>query len=129
MFKEFKKFIMRSNVLDLAIAVIIGSAFGKIVDSLVNNIIMPVIGLLMGGVNFSGLSFTFNSAVIKWGIFIQTVLDFLVIAFVIFLIVKIANRLKKTPPPADPTTKECPHCLSVIPLKASRCAHCTSEIK
>lgn len=129
MLKEFKEFVMRGNVLDLAIAVIIGGAFGKIVASLVNDILMPLIGLLMGGVNFSELSVTVGAAQVKWGLFLQTVIDFLVIAFVIFLIVKAANSMKKAPPPADPTTKECPHCFTSIPIKATRCPHCTSELK
>jgi large conductance mechanosensitive channel len=132
MLKEFKDFVMRGNVLDLAVAVIIGGAFGKIVGALVNDIIMPLIGLVMGGVNFSELSFTVGEAVVKWGAFVQTVLDFLVIAFVIFLIVKAANNMKKAPAPAapaEPTTKECPHCFSTISIKATRCPNCTSEIK
>lgn len=129
MFKEFKEFIMRGNVLDLAIAVIIGGAFGKIVGSLVNDILMPVIGLIMGGVNFSELAITVGATVIKWGAFAQTIIDFLIIAFVIFLIVKAANKLKKAPVPAVPTTKECPHCFSAIALKATRCPQCTSELK
>ena len=132
MLKEFKDFVVRGNVLDLAVAVIIGGAFGKIVGSLVNDIIMPLIGVVMGGVNFAELSFTVGSAIVKWGAFVQTIVDFLLVAFVIFLVVKAVNAAKKTPPPAapaEPTTKECPHCLSVIPIKATRCAHCTSELK
>jgi len=129
MLKEFKAFVMRGNVLDLAIAVIIGGAFGKIVTSLVNDILMPVIGLIMGGLNFSELAITVGAAVIKWGNFVQTILDFLIVALVIFLIVKVANSLKKAPAPADPTTKECPHCFSTIAIKATRCPNCTSELK
>jgi len=132
MLKEFKDFVMRGNVLDLAVAVIIGGAFGKIVGSMVNDIIMPLIGLMMGGVNFSELSITVGEAVVKWGAFAQTVLDFLVIAFVIFLIVRAANNMKKAPAPAapaEPTTKECPHCFSTISIKATRCPNCTSEVK
>ena len=131
MLKEFKEFVMRGNVLDLAVAVIIGGAFGKIVASLVNDIIMPLIGLLMGGVNFSDLAITVGDAVIKWGAFVQTVIDFLVIAFAIFLIVKVANNMKKAPAPAapvEPTTKECPYCLTTIAIKATRCPNCTSEL-
>jgi len=128
MLKEFKEFVMRGNVLDMAVGVIIGGAFGKIVGSLVNDILMPLVGLLMGGVNFSELSVTVGSATIMWGLFLQTVVDFLIIAFVIFLIVKSANKMKKAPPPADPTTKECPHCFTTIPIKATRCPHCTSEL-
>ena len=119
---------MRGNVLDMAVGVIIGGAFGKIVGSLVNDILMPLVGLLMGGVNFSELSVTVGNATIMWGLFLQTVVDFLIIAFVIFLIVKSANNMKKAPPPADPTTKECPHCISAISIKATRCPNCTSEI-
>ena len=132
MLKEFKEFVMRGNVLDLAVAVIIGGAFGKIVGSLVNDILMPLIGLVMGGINFSEKSLTVGAAVVKWGVFIQSVIDFLVVAFVIFLVVKAANSMKKTPPPtpaAAPTTKECPHCFSTISIKATRCPNCTSELK
>ncbi|HNN14654.1 MAG TPA: large-conductance mechanosensitive channel protein MscL [Anaerolineales bacterium] len=132
MLKEFKEFVMRGNVLDMAVGVIIGGAFGKIVGSLVNDILMPLVGLLMGGVNFSELSVTVGSATIMWGLFIQTVVDFLIIAFVIFLIVKSANSMKKSPAPAPaaaPTTKECPHCFSTISIKATRCPNCTSELK
>ncbi|HMZ06067.1 MAG TPA: large conductance mechanosensitive channel protein MscL [Anaerolineales bacterium] len=129
MLKEFKEFVMRGNVLDMAVGVIIGGAFGKIVGSLVNDILMPLVGLLMGGVNFSELSVTVGSATIMWGLFLQTVVDFLIIAFVIFLIVKAANNMKKAPAPADPTTKECPHCISTISIKATRCPNCTSELK
>ena len=132
MLKEFKEFVMRGNVLDLAVAVIIGGAFGKIVGSLVNNILMPLVGLAMGGVNFSEQAFTVGAAVVKWGMFVQTVIDFLVVAFVIFMVVKAANSMKKTPPPAPvaaPTTKECPHCFTTISIKATRCPNCTSEIK
>jgi large conductance mechanosensitive channel len=128
MLKEFRDFAMRGNVLDLAIAVIIGGAFGKIITSLVNDILMPLIGLLMGGVNFSELSFQVGNAVIKWGAFIQSVVDFLIVAFVIFLIVRTMNRFKKPAPAAAPTTKECPRCFTSIPLKATRCPNCTSEL-
>lgn len=129
MIKEFRSFVMRGNVLDLAIAVIIGGAFGKIIASLVNDMLMPVIGLVMGGINFSELSITVGAAVIKWGAFVQTILDFLIVASVIFLIVKTANKMKKAPPPADPITKECPHCFTTISIKATRCPNCTSELK
>jgi large conductance mechanosensitive channel len=129
MIKEFRNFVLRGNVLDLAVAVIIGGAFGKIVGSLVNDIISPLIGLVMGGVNFSELAFTVGAAVIKWGAFVQTILDFLIIAFVIFLIVKAANKMKKPEPVAEPVIKECPHCFSIISIKATRCPNCTSELK
>lgn len=128
MLKEFKAFAMRGNVLDLAIAVIIGGAFGKIVASLVGDIIMPLVGLLLGGVNFSELSFQVGDAAVKWGAFIQTIIDFLIIAWIIFLIVKGANKLRQEPPPAEPTTKQCPYCFSVIHIKATRCPECTSEL-
>jgi large conductance mechanosensitive channel len=131
MLKEFRDFALRGNVLDLAVGVIIAGAFGKIVGSLVNDVIMPVIGVLIGGISFADLSFTFGSAAIKYGAFIQTIVDFVLIAFVIFLIVKGANSLKKpaeAPAPAAPTTKDCPHCFTAIPLKATRCPHCTSQL-
>ena len=129
MLKEFKEFIMRGNVLDLAIAVIIGGAFGKIVSSLVNDILMPLIGALFGGGQFSEISSAVNGVDIFWGLFVQAIVDFLIVAFVIFLIIKAANSFKKTPPPADPTTKECPHCFTTISIKATRCPNCTSELK
>ena len=132
MLKEFKAFVMRGNVLDLAVAVIIGAAFGKIVTSLVNDIIMPLIGLIIGGIDFSGLAFTVGSAKVTYGNFVNNIIDFLVIAFVIFLIVKAANSVKKAPgpaTPAEPITKECPHCFSTISIKATRCPNCTSELK
>ena len=128
MLKEFKEFAMRGNVLDLAIAVIIGGAFGKIITSLVNDILMPVIGLVMGGVNFSDLSVTVGAAVIKYGAFIQSIVDFIIVAFVIFLIVRTMNRMKKPEPAAAPSTKECPHCFTAIPIKATRCPNCTSQL-
>lgn len=129
MFKEFKEFVMRGNVLDLAVGVIIGGAFGKIVGSLVNDILMPLIGALLGGINFSEQKAQIGNAVITWGVFVQSIIDFLIVAFVIFLIIKAANSMKKAPAPADPTTKECPRCFTAIPIKATRCPHCTSELK
>lgn len=132
MLKEFKEFVMRGNVLDLAVGVIIGGAFGKIVGSLVNDILMPLVGSIMGGVNFSEQVSMVNGVELHWGLFVQTVIDFLIIAFVIFMIVKAANAAKKTPAPApaaEPTTKECPHCFSTISIKATRCPNCTSELK
>ncbi len=131
MLKEFKDFALRGNVLDLAVGVIIGGAFGKIVGSLVADILMPLIGLLLGGINFAEQAITVGAAVVKWGVFVQSIIDFVVIAFVIFLIVKAANAAKKpaeAPAPAAPTTKECPHCISQIPLKATRCPNCTSQL-
>jgi len=140
MLKEFKDFIMRGNVLDLAVAVIIGAAFGAIVNSMVTDVIMPPIGLVLGKVDFKDLFITLNgqsyaslaeakqkaAPVVAYGQFLNTVINFLVIAFVIFLIVKQANRLKK-PAPA-PSTKECPYCAGVIPVRASRCPQCTSQL-
>lgn len=128
MWKDFKEFALRGNVIDLAVGVIIGAAFGKIVTSLVNDIIMPVVGLFMGGVNFSGLAYQFGNAVIKWGSFVQSVVDFLIIAIIVFLIVRAINRKKKEEPAPTPTTKECPRCFTNIPLKAVRCPNCTSEL-
>jgi large conductance mechanosensitive channel len=131
MLKEFKDFVMRGNVLDLAVAVIIGGAFGKIVASLVNDILMPLIGVLLKGVDFSTLAWTVGGASVNYGLFIQAIVDFLIVAFVIFLIVKSANSMKKPAPaaaPATPTTKECPHCYSTIHIKATRCPNCTSEL-
>ncbi len=132
MLKEFKEFVMRGNVLDLAVGVIIGGAFGKIVSSLVNDILMPLVGSVLGGVNFSEQFSMVNGVELHWGLFIQTVIDFLIIAFVIFTIIKAANAAKKKPAPApvaEPTTKECPHCFSTISIKATRCPNCTSELK
>ncbi len=129
MLKEFRAFVMRGNVLDLAVGVIIGGAFGKIVTSLVGDILTPIIGLVMGGVDFSGLTFTVGKAQITYGIFINNIIDFLIIAFVIFMIIKAANAAKKPSPAAEPVTKECPYCFSTIPIKATRCPNCTSEIK
>ncbi len=128
MLKEFKEFAIRGNVMDLAVAVIIGGAFGKIVTSLVNDMLMPLIGLLLGGINFSDLAITVGGAVVKWGVFVQSIIDFVIIAFVIFLLVRAMNRLKKQEP-TTPTTKECQYCFTTIPLKATRCPNCTSELK
>lgn len=131
MLKEFKEFVMRGNVLDLAVAVIIGGAFGKIVGSLVNDVLMPLIGLVMGRVNFSELAWTVGEASVRWGAFVQTIIDFLIVAFVIFLIVKTANKMKKpapAPEPGAPTTKECPRCFSTIHIHATRCPHCTTDL-
>ncbi len=145
MLKEFKAFIMRGNVLDLAVAVIVGAAFNKIVSSLVNDVLMPPLGLVVGKVDFSNLYLNLSSAsfaslseaqhagapLIRYGLFINVAIDFLIVAFAIFLVVRLANRLqqRQAPAPAAPTIKECPYCLSVIPIKATRCAHCTSELE
>lgn len=143
MFSEFKKFIMRGNVLDLAIGVIIGASFGKIVTSLVTDVLMPVIGLVLGKVDFSNLFINLDPAkpvetlaaakaakvpVLAYGVFLNTVIEFLIIAFVIFLIVKAANKLQKPAPAAAPTTKPCPECTTEIPLAAKRCPACTAVI-
>ena len=142
MLKEFKEFAMRGNVMDLAIGVIIGGAFGKITTSLVNDIIMPPIGLLLGKVDFSNLFLNLSggtyasladaqkagAATLNYGLFINNVINFLIIALVIFLIVKQINRLQKPQPSTAPSTKECPFCLSTIPIKATRCPHCTSQL-
>ena len=132
MLKEFKEFAMRGSVLDLAIGVIIGGAFGKIIGSLVNDLLMPFIGLLMGGINLSDKALQIGEASVRWGAFLQNVIDFLIIAFVVFLIVKAANRLKKEEAPAEPaapTTKACPYCYQEIPIQATRCPHCTSALE
>ena len=127
MLKEFREFALRGNVMDLAVAVIIGGAFGLIVTSLVNDILMPLIGLLMGGVDFSALAVVVGGAEVRYGAFIQSIVNFLIIAFVIFLLVRAMNRLKREEP-TTPTTKECPHCFTTIPLKAARCPNCTSQL-
>jgi len=131
MLKEFKDFAMRGNVMDLAIAVIIGGAFGKIIASLVNDVLMPLIGLALGGLSFADLSITVGDAVIAYGAFIQAIVDFIIVAFVIFMLVRTMNNAKKkepAPAPAAPTTKECPHCFSTISIKATRCPNCTSQL-
>jgi large conductance mechanosensitive channel len=145
MFKEFKEFAMRGNVLDMAVGIIIGAAFGKIVSSMVDDVLMPPIGKLMGGVDFSNLFITLSdqhydslaaakaagAATLNYGIFLNSIINFLIVAFAIFILVKQVNRLQKpapAPAPAAPTTKDCPHCLSAIPIKATRCAHCTSQL-
>jgi large conductance mechanosensitive channel len=138
MFKEFKEFAMRGNVVDMAVGIIIGAAFGKIVSSLVSDVIMPPIGLLLGNIDFSQLAITLKAktaaaeaVTIKYGVFINTVLDFIIVAFVIFMIIKQMNRFKKKAeePVAVPTTKDCPKCYTAIPIKASRCPNCTSELQ
>lgn len=131
MLKEFRDFTMRGNVMDLAVGVIIGGAFGKIISSLVGDILMPLIGLIIGGLDFSGLAFTVGSASVKYGSFIQAVIDFIIIAFVIFMLVRAMNKMQKPAPataPAAPTTKDCPYCFTAIPIPATRCPNCTSEL-
>ncbi|MDU1023490.1 MAG: large conductance mechanosensitive channel protein MscL [Peptoniphilus harei] len=129
--EEFKDFISKGNVMDMAVGVIIGGAFGKIVSSLVENILMPLIGILLGGVNFSDLSATVGNAEVKYGIFLQSVFDFLIIAFVIFVMIKqiskVTDKFKKEEE-VEPTEKVCPFCKSTIAVDATRCPHCTSEL-
>ncbi len=142
MLKEFKEFAMKGNVLDMAIGVIIGGAFGKIITSLVSDVLMPPLGLLLGKVDFSSLFLNLSGTpqpslaaakaagapTVNYGVFLQTVLDFIIIAFVIFMLVKQVNRLKTPAAPSAPTTRDCPLCLSTIPIKATKCAHCTSAV-
>lgn len=130
-FNEFKKFIMRGNVIDLAVGVIIGAAFQAIVTSLTSDIISPILGIF-GGMNFDQLSFTINGATICYGKFITAIINFLIMAFIIFLIVKLVNKVmsigKKPEKKPEPTTKKCPFCCSEIDIKATKCPHCTSDI-
>jgi large conductance mechanosensitive channel len=142
MIKEFKEFAIRGNVIDLAVAVIMGVAFGAIISSLVNDIIMPVIGYALGGVNFNDLFISLNgtaypslaaakaagAATINYGVFINAIIDFIIVAFVIFLLVRSINKLKKAPAPTAPITKDCPYCFTPIPIPATRCPNCTSEL-
>ena len=145
MLKEFKEFAMRGNVLDLAVGVIIGAAFGKIVSSLVDDILMPPIGKLMGGMDFSNLFVSLSgqhydslaaakaagAATVNYGLFLNSIINFLIVAFAIFLLVRQVNRLQRPVPaaaPAAPATKDCPHCFTAIPVKATRCPHCTSQL-
>jgi large conductance mechanosensitive channel len=143
MWKEFKEFAMKGNVMDMAVGIIIGAAFGKIITSFVNDVLMPPIGLLLGKVDFSKLFISLSTqsfdtleeakkagvVTINYGSFLNTVIDFLIVAFVIFMMIRQINRLKKEPAPAAPNTKDCPHCFSVIPIKATRCPNCTSDLK
>ena len=143
MWKEFKEFAMRGNVMDMAVGIIIGAAFGKIITSFVNDVLMPPLGLLFGKVDFASLFITLSdqsfatlaeaqkagAVVIKYGVFINTIIDFLLVAIVIFLMIRQINKLKKQPEPGVQTTKDCPHCFSLIPIKATRCPNCTSELK
>jgi large conductance mechanosensitive channel len=142
MLKEFKEFIARGSVVDLAIGVIIGAAFGKIVTSLIEDIVMPPIGLLLGGVDFSNLFIPLKGSpasvaaakagglpTINYGTFINTVLTFLIVAFVVFFLVRAVNHMKRRSAETAPSTKECPYCFSKIAVKATRCANCTSELQ
>ncbi len=149
MLKEFREFAMRGNVVDMAVGIIIGAAFGAIVKSLVDDVIMPPIGLLLGSVDFSNLFITLKqgaaagpyatlelakkagAVTLSYGAFFNTIVSFLIVAFSVFMLIKGMNKLKKqqeTAPAAAPTTKECPHCLSTIPIKATKCGHCTSNL-
>ena len=147
MFKEFKEFAMKGNVIDMAVGIIIGAAFGTIIKSLVDDILMPPIGLLLGNVDFSNLFLVIKegkvagpyvslaaakaagAVSVNMGLFINTIISFLIVAFSVFLVIKNVNRFQKEPPPPDPTTKDCPFCFTAIPIKATRCPHCTSELK
>ncbi len=143
MWKEFREFINRGNVIDLAIGVIIGGAFGKIVTSFVNDIIMPPIAMLTGKIDFSNrfidltgtgyktleLAKEAGAPTLNYGLFLGTVIDFLIVALVIFLVVRQVNRMKKPAPAAAPTTKPCPYCATDIPIKAQRCPNCTSQLQ
>ena len=143
MIKEFREFIMRGNVVDLAVGIIIGAAFGKIVTSFVNDILMPPMGLLLGKINFADLFINLSdkpypsvaaakaagAPTINYGMFLNSVIDFVIVGFAIFLMIKQINRFKQKPVEAAPSTKECPFCLSTIPVKATRCPHCTSVLE
>lgn len=143
MFKEFKEFAVKGNVVDLAIGVIIGGAFGKIVTSLVNDMIMPIVGSLIGNIDFSNFFISLDGATYKtlqaaqeagaatlnYGLFLNAVIEFFIISFSIFMVIRQINKLKKEEEPAPVTSKKCDYCLSDIPLKASRCPNCTSELK
>ncbi|PYS90084.1 MAG: large conductance mechanosensitive channel protein MscL [Acidobacteria bacterium] len=146
MFKEFREFIKRGNVIDLAVAVIIGAAFGKIITTLVEGIVMPPIGLVLGKVDFASLFYVLDTSkgtpasladaktkgipIIAYGQFLNDVINFLIVAFVVFLVVRAFNRMKsKQATDEGPTTKDCPHCLTTIPLKATRCAACCADLQ
>jgi len=147
MFKEFKEFAMRGNVVDMAVGIIIGAAFGTVVKSLVSDIIMPPIGLLLGNVDFASLFILLKpgnppgpylalaeaqkagAVTVNYGAFINNIISFVIVAFAVFLLIRGLNRMQKPEVPAGAATRECPYCLSIIPLKARRCAHCTSELK
>jgi large conductance mechanosensitive channel len=143
MFKEFKEFAMRGNVLDMAVGIIIGAAFGKIITSLVGDILMPPLGLVLGKVDFSNLFLnisgksydslaaakTAGAATINYGIFLNNIIDFLIVAFAIFMLIRQVNRWNKPAPAAAPATKDCTYCATAIPLAAKRCPHCTSELR
>lgn len=145
MLKEFKEFIARGNVVDLAVAVVIGTAFGKIITSFVEDVLMPPIGLAMGNVDFSNLFINLSgkdfasvaaakaagAATLNYGMFFNHIINFIIVAFAIFILIKQINRMQKPAPvpAAAPPTKDCPHCLTAIPIKATKCGHCTSDLK
>jgi len=143
MFKEFKEFVMRGNVMDLAIGIVIGAAFGKIVSSFVSDILMPPIGLLLGKVDFSNMFINLSgtrydslkaakdagAATINYGVFIGTIFDFLIVAFAVFLVITQVNKLRRKPAEYAPTTRDCAFCFTAIPIKATRCPNCTSDLK
>jgi len=149
MFKEFKEFAMRGNVVDMAVGIVIGAAFGTIINSFVADIIMPPIGLILGNVDFSGMFIVLKegkvagpydtiaaakaagAVTLNYGLFINTIISFLIIAFSVFIVIRNINKLKRQEeaPPAVPATKECPYCIAAIPVKAVRCPQCTSELK
>jgi large conductance mechanosensitive channel len=150
MIKEFKEFAMRGNVVDMAVGIIIGGAFGTIVKSLVDDVLMPPIGLLLGGIDFSNFFLVLKegskaaapyaaladakaagAVAVNYGLFLNAVISFLIVAFAVFMLIRGINVLRRqeAAPPAEPTTKECAYCMSTIAIKASRCPHCTSELK
>jgi len=150
MFKEFKEFAMRGNVLDMAVGIIIGGAFGTIISSMVNDVLMPPVGMALGNVDFTNLYILLKegskaaapyaaladakaagAVTINYGLFINSVISFVIVAFCVFMLIRSMNKLKReeVAPPAEPTTRDCPFCYSAIPLKASRCPNCTSEVK
>ncbi|HEX3376545.1 MAG TPA: large conductance mechanosensitive channel protein MscL [Candidatus Acidoferrales bacterium] len=143
MLKEFKEFAMRGNVLDMAVGIIIGAAFGQIVTSFVQDVLMPPIGRLLGHVDFSNLFVNLTethyptiaaakaagAATLNYGLFLNTIINFLIVAFAVFLLVRQVNRLAPKPAPAPPATRDCPYCLGAVPMQATKCMHCTSEIR
>jgi large conductance mechanosensitive channel len=142
MFKEFKEFAMKGNVLDMAVGIIIGAAFGKIITSFVSDVLMPPLGLLLGKMDFSNMFINLSgqgfptvaaakaagAATLNYGIFFNTIIDFIIVAFAIFLVIRQMNKMKRQPPAAPPNTKDCPFCVSAIPIQAKRCPHCTSQL-
>lgn len=140
--KEFKEFAIKGNVIDMAVGIIIGAAFGKIVSSFVTDVLMPPLGLLLGKMDFTNLFINLSStsyqtlaeakkagaATLNYGIFINTIIDFIIVAFVVFLMIRQINRMKREPEPQAPDTKACPYCVSKIPITATRCPHCTSQL-